>query len=276
MGALMRSALLFLCLAFVACTFAQRAGFRDAVIIDEFTTVTRQIIITTEDNTVYPVTQTAFATATDGSIIGNERDLQLVVVSGQSNLLMTAGVANGNFQCATPDGAQGYSTVQWDGADASFNLQANGLGALNFRADSNFAFRARIFSDLSTIVSFRVYSGSGSALCSRNLTLPGGESTNEFELDFSRVGAIEMIVQQRPQPVDVTVELFTVLGPIPQTPSPTPSPSPIPSNSRTPTPTPSPSEQCICRCPVFTCEVFRVTGQYNYYTIALKDLFHFF
>merc|ERR1712110_228782 len=133
--ALMRSALLFLCLAFVACTFAQRAGFRDAVIIDEFTTVTRQIIITTEDNTVYPVTQTAFATATDG--------------------------------------AQGYSTVQWDGADASFNLQANGLGALNFRADSNFAFRARIFSDLSTIVSFRVYSGSGSALCSRNLTLPG-------------------------------------------------------------------------------------------------------
>merc|ERR1712137_777531 len=252
MGALMRSALLFLCLAFVACTFAQRAGFRDAVIIDEFTTVTRQIIITTEDNTVYPVTQTAFATATDGSIIGNERDLQLVVVSGQSNLLMTAGVANGNFQCATPDGAQGYSTVQWDGADASFNLQANGLGALNFRADSNFAFRARIFSDLSTIVSFRVYSGSGSALCSRNLTLPGGESTNEFELDFSRVGAIEMIVQQRPQPVDVTVELFTVLGPIPQTPSPTPSPSPIPSNSRTPTPTPSPSEQCIC--PVFTCE----------------------
>merc|ERR1712110_222823 len=271
--ALMRSALLFLCLAFVACTFAQRAGFRDAVIIDEFTTVTRQIIITTEDNTVYPVTQTAFATATDGSIIGNERDLQLVVVSGQSNLLMTA------------DGAQGYSTVQWDGADASFNLQANGLGALNFRADSNFAFRARIFSDLSTIVSFRVYSGSGSALCSRNLTLPGGESTNEFELefssftsgcDFSRVGAIEMIVQQRPQPVDVTVELFTVLGPIPQTPSPPPSPSPIPSNSRTPTPTPSPSEQCICRCPVFTCEVFRVTGQYNYYTIALKDLFHFF
>merc|ERR1712137_305284 len=236
MGALMRSALLFLCLAIVACTFAQRAGFRDAVIIDEFTTVTRQIIITTEDNTVYPVTQTAFATATDGSIIGNERDLQLVVVSGQSNLLMTAGVANGNFQCAT-------------------------------------------------IVSFRVYSGSGSALCSRNLTLPGGESTNEFELefssftsgcDFSRVGAIEMIVQQRPQPVDVTVELFTVLGPIPQTPSPTPSPSPIPSNSRTPTPTPSPSEQCICRCPVFTCEVFRVTGQYNYYTIALKDLFHFF
>merc|ERR1712167_154011 len=163
------------------------------------------------------------------------------------NLLMTAGVANGNFQCATPDGA-----------DASFNLQANGLGALNFRADSNFAFRARIFSDLSTIVSFRVYSGSGSALRSRNLTLPGGESTNEFELefssftsgcDFSRVGAIEMIVQQRPQPVDVTVELFTVLGPIPQTPS----------------PTPSPSEQCICRCPVFTCEVFRVTGQYNYY-----------
>merc|ERR1712211_196774 len=138
----------------------------------------------------------AFATATDGSIIGNERDLQLVVVSGASNLLMTAGVANGNFQCATPDGAQGYSTVQWDGADASFNL-----------------------------------------------TLPGGESTNEFELefsgftsgcDFSSVGAIEMVVQQRPQPVDVTVELFTVLGPIPQTPTPTRTPTPVPSNSATP------------------------------------------
>merc|ERR1712032_1795965 len=227
-------------------------------IIDEFTTVTRQIIITTEDNTVYPVTQTAFATATDGSIIGNERDLQLVVVSGASNLLMTAGVANGNFQCATPDGAQGYSTVQWDGADASFNLQANGLNARDFTAGGNTYFRTRIFSDLTT----------------NEYQLPFTSFTSGC--DFTRVGALEMIVQQRPQPVDVTVELFTVVGPIPVSPSATPSPSPIPSNSRTPTPTPSPSEQCICKCPVFTCEVFRVTGQYNYYTIALKDLFHFF
>jgi hypothetical protein len=216
----------------VACTFAQAPGFQDNIIIDEFTTITRQIIITTEDNTVYPVTQTAFATSTDGSIIGNERDLQLVVVSGNSNLLMTAGVANGNFQCATPDGAQGYSTVQWDGADASFNLQANGLNARDFTAGGNTYFRTRIFSDLTTIVTFRVYSGSSSAVCSRNITLPGGESTNEYQLpftsftsgcDFTRVGALEMIVQQRPQPVDVTVELFTVVGPIPVSPSATPS-----------------------------------------------------
>merc|ERR1712032_1234753 len=196
---------------------------------------TPQIIIQTEANSQYPIVQTRSTTASD--ILGGERDLRLTVLSGSDNLVLSSGVSNGLFQCATPAGARGRSTLQFDGVDGSINLNPSGLGGLNFRNNGGNSFRVSVTSDLATRVDFLVYSGSTSSGC-----------------DFSSVGAIEIVTQMEPN-VDVQVSLFSVYGPIPATPSPTRTPTPIPSNSVTPSRTPTPSNRCVCNCNAFTCDI---------------------
>merc|ERR1719387_3411235 len=131
----------------ITVALAQQAGFQDTLIIDDFTTVTPQIIV-----------QTRSTTASD--ILGGERDLRLTVLSGSDNLVLSSGVSNGLFQCATPAGARGRSTLQFDGVDGSINLNPSGLGGLNFRNNGGNSFRVSVTSDLATRVDFLVYSGS--------------------------------------------------------------------------------------------------------------------
>merc|ERR1712100_626841 len=192
-------------------------------------TVTHQIIIQTEANSQYPIVQTRSTTASD--ILGGERDLRLTVLSGSDNLVLSSGVSNGLFQCATPAGARGRSTLQFDGVDGSINLNPSGLGGLNFRNNGGNSFRVSVTSD--TVILFSQFSSG---------------------CDFSSVGAIEIVAQMEPN-VDVQVSLFSVYGPIPATPSPTRTPTPIPSNSVTPSRTPTPSNRCVCNCNAFTCDI---------------------
>merc|ERR1712032_524343 len=211
----MKAVFLFFCMV-IAVALAQQAGFQDTLIIDDFTTVTPQIIIQTEANSQYPIVQTRSTTASD--ILGGERDLRLTVLSGSDNLVLSSGVSNGLFQCATPAGARGRSTLQFDGVDGSISLNPSGLGGLNFRNNGGNSFRVSVTSDLATRVDFLVYSGSTSAVC---------------VFDLTNVGAIEIVAQMEPN-VDVQVPLFSVYGPIPVTPTPSRTPTPVPSNSVTP------------------------------------------
>merc|ERR1712222_208017 len=235
----MKAVFLFFCMV-IAVALAQQAGFQDTLIIDDFTTVTPQIIIQTEANSQYPIVQTRSTTASD--ILGGERDLRLTVLSGSDNLVLSSGVSNGLFQCATPAGARGRSTVQFDGVDGSINLNPSGLGGLNFRNNGGNSFRVSVTSDLATRVDFLVYSGSTSAVCVYNLTLVAGSTVD-------------------------TVILFSVYGPIPATPSPTRTPTPIPSNSVTPSRTPTPSNRCVCNCNAFTCDI-RVDPLHRFNTFS--------
>merc|ERR1712110_1273887 len=227
-------------------------------VIDDFTTVTPQIIIQTALDSQYPIVQTRSTVASD--VLGGERDLRLTVFSGTDNLVLSSGVSNGLFQCATPAGARGQSTVQYDGADGSISL--SGLGGVNLRNNGGNSFRVSVTSDLATRVDFVVYSGSANARCVFNLTLVAGSTvdtvlqSSQFSsgCDFSSVGAIEIIALMEAN-VDVQVSLFSVYGPIPATPTPTPSPSRIPSQSGTPSRTPTPSDRCVCNCNAFTCDI---------------------
>merc|ERR1712232_160284 len=255
----MKAVFLFFCMV-IAVALAQQAGFQDTLVIDDFTTVTPQILIQTEASSNYPIVGTRSTTASD--ILGGERDLRLTVLTGEDNLVLSSGVASGAFQCATPAGASGRSTLQWDGVDGSINLNPSGLGALNFRANGGNSFRVSVTTDIATRVDFIVYSGSASATCVFNLSLAAGTTVDTVLLfsqfsngcDFSRVGALEIVAQMGPN-VDVLVNIFSVYGPTPPTPSPSPSPSPVPSQSVTPSRTPTPSNRCVCNCNAFTCDI---------------------
>merc|ERR1712063_170612 len=243
----MKAVFLFFCMV-IAVVLAQQPGFQDTLVIDDFTTVTPQIIIQTALDSQYPIVQTRSTVASD--VLGGERDLRLTVFSGTDNLVLSSGVSNGLFQCATPAGARGQSTVQYDGADGSINLSPSGLGGVNLRNNGGNSFRVSVTSDLATRVDFVVYSGSANARCVFNLTLVAGSTVDTVLLfsqfssgcDFSSVGAIEIIALMEPN-VDVQVSLFSVYGPIPATPTPTPSPSRIPSH------------RCVCNCNAFTCDI---------------------
>merc|ERR1712139_163801 len=208
----MKAVFLFFCMV-IAVVLAQQPGFQDTLVIDDFTTVTPQIIIQTALDSQYPIVQTRSTVASD--VLGGERDLRLTVFSGTDNLVLSSGVANGLFQCATPAGARGQSTVQYDGADGSINLTPVAGSTVD------------------TVLLFSQFSSG---------------------CDFSSVGAIEIIALMEPN-VDVQVSLFSVYGPIPATPTPTPSPSRIPSQSGTPSRTPTPSDRCVCNCNAFTCDI---------------------
>merc|ERR1712032_354992 len=214
----MKAVFLFFCMV-IAVALAQQAGFQDTLIIDDFTTVTPQIIIQTEANSQYPIVQTRSTTASD--ILGGERDLRLTVLSGSDNLVLSSGVSNGLFQCATPAGARGRSTLQFDGVDGSINAVC--VFNLTLVAGST----------VDTVILFSQF-GSG--------------------CDFTNVGAIEIVAQMEPN-VDVQVSLFSVYGPIPVTLTPSRTPTPVPSNSVTPSRTPTPSNRCVCNCNAFTCDI---------------------
>merc|ERR1712110_243126 len=237
----MKAVFLFFCMV-IAVVLAQQPGFQDTLVIDDFTTVTPQIIIQTALDSQYPIVQTRSTVASD--VLGGERDLRLTVFSGTDNLVLSSGVSNGLFQCATPAGARGQSTVQYDGTDGSINLNPSGLGGVNLRNNGGNSFRVSVTSDLATRVDFVVYSGSANARCVFNLTLVAGSTVDtvlqfsQFSsgCDFSSVGAIEIIALMEAN-VDVQVSLFSVYGPIPAT------------------PTPTPSDRCVCNCNAFTCDI---------------------
>lgn len=267
----MKSILFLALLATVALVSGQQ--FTDIVFIDDFIVETPTIVILIPSNPSFPISEQA--STTDQDIVGGERDLELTVLSGNSNLILTTGVAGGDFTCSTPNEASGESLIQWDGVDGDINLVANGLNGFDLTQSNGESFRTLIESDQPTTVQFRVYSGSNQ--CTRNVNVPGDDTTNEYILDFdsftgsctfSNAGAIEIHVTMSAN-VDVLVELLSTYGPVPVT------PSASRSRSRTPTVTSTPTPRlCRCQCPVFTCEVFRVDDEYYFYSNFFNYFFN--
>jgi len=272
----MKIALFFVLLVIAAFTSAQQ--FQDVFFVDDFEVETPTIIIIIPNNPSFPIVETAFTQ--DASILGGERDLQLTTLSGNSNLILTAGVASGSYTCSTPNEARGNSLLQYDGIDGTMTLNPSGLGSVNFEQEDAFAIRTEIESDLVTTIDFRAYESGSSSPCTRTVQVPGDDTQNEYILDytsfsgncdFSNIGAFEIFVNMADN-VDVLITLLSIYGPVPITPSPTRTPTPAPSATRTPTPTPS--DTCVCRCPIFVCEVFRVDdGDYYFYNTYFGAFF---
>jgi len=247
----------------------------DLLVIDDFAAGAQTIIITIPSSPQFPVSDfDIVAPTTANNILGGERDLELVVDAGSKNLILSTQVSitDKEYRISTPNGASGFSHIQWDGKDNSLTLDANGLGAIDFTfAGSANQFKSIIDSDHATTYTITVSSPGKTCSAEIDVGEDEGETThltnfNEFTggCDFTKIGAIEIQVEAFVA-VDASLKIFSVIGVPP--PSPTPvSPSPLPpsesrSNSPPPTPSPgasqsnTPSQQCLCHCPAFTCEL---------------------
>jgi len=271
------------------CVFAQSKT--DLLIIDDFQSGLQTIIIEIPaNNNSLPITMTDFASPSGNNvnILGGERDLELVVQTGAPNLILTAQILTGQFAVSTPNGASGFSTVQWDGKDNSINLNSQGLGGIDFTFSGNAAeLRATLDSDHATTFTITVVSMDGKQ-CVLELDVAEGSAAKDYtasykdfsgNCDFTNVGAIEVTIDAS-LAVDADMELFSVFGVVPATPTPSKSHSKNPSQTRTPagsktppsgtrtpTPTRTPSKNpsqsrtpssvadCLCHCPAFTCEL---------------------
>ena len=198
--------------------YAQSSGFQDILVIDDFTVPTSSLLIQSNETTIYPVVRTT--STASSSILGGERDLELIFLSGVPNLIISSGVASGYFQSSTPNNGSGRSTCQYDGTDRSFSLNPSGLGGLNFRSNgaNSICFSAK--SDLSTILTIKVYSGSANAQCqfAQKITPSGWGSDTSYIIPFSsfsagcnfaNVGAVEIVAELFAN-VDIAVGILEV------------------------------------------------------------------
>jgi hypothetical protein len=167
--------------------------------------------------------------------------LSLTAEDGSNNIVLTSGVSGGIWSVSTPNGASGFSFIQYDGVDGTTDLNPNGLGGLDITSDAAFAFQLQIQSDLETEYTLTVYS-LGGGQSDVVLSIPGGNQPNQFlalytdftgNADFANIGAIEVLVEAH-QNVDALLFEFTTWGPQVSG-SATPAP-PAVSSSRTPEP----------------------------------------
>jgi len=251
----------------------------DLLIIDDFSAGPQTIIITIPSSPTFPVKQSSIAapTGTNINILGGERDLELSVGSGTKNLILSTQISTDDqeYRISTPNGASGFSHVQYDGKDNSITLSPAGLGAidLTFAGSAN-QFKTTIDSDHATTYTLTVTSPGKTCSAEIDIGEAAGEQSHTVNFsqfdgncDFTKIGSIDVQVEALVA-VDASLKTFTVIGTLPSAsppPPPPPSASKVPSDSRSNSPPPSPSKgasasappsvACLCHCPAFTCEL---------------------
>lgn len=212
---------------------------------------------------------TSTSGAKDTKILGGERDLIFVALTGSSGRVFSSSVSvvntTGQWDVSSPNGASGEVTMQYDSLDNSTTLQVNGFTQITGTSSGldltegglGEAFRMIVETDIATVYTISVYSPDGSH-CDHDINVPSGNVPQDVLLqfsqftgscDFKNVGAIVVVIQAFAN-VDTIVTLFETVG---TPPSPTPSPSIGASVS--PSPSAAPAAECYCTCPAFTCEL---------------------
>lgn len=224
-----------------ACIFAQENEVK--FVIDPFTAQTDTIVILipsgglTENDPA--IIETEFVLA--NNIMGEERDVQLTVTSGDGNLVLSSGVSGGQYTASTPNEARGNSLYQLDGIDGTATLNPSGLSNHpnnDFTNGNAFAIRVLMEADLPGRVFFRFYSDTQNAICQVLQNLPGDDTLHEYIIpysqfdvtncNFNNIGAIEIVIAMDDN-VDIIIQDFSTWGPV---------------------------QTCICDCPAFTCRLY--------------------
>ena len=197
--------ILFLCLL-IGITYAN-----NLITIDDFSINAQVLIISLSNPPQLPSTVTSFQTDSVGSssknILGGERDLALTLTTGSAGRVATAGVSQNSFNAAFPNGASGYSLLQYDGIDNSIDVNTTGFTAIpeastgvNFLLNNGAAFNLTYQIDIETsgfIYVFDIYGG----ISSVEIDFDGGSVKKSLVLPFSifqgyanfaHVGAVEL------------------------------------------------------------------------------------
>lgn len=192
-------------------------AYRPISTLDDFSG-SQLLIGVISDSSEFPITVEGFYQST--AVLGGERDLELVVTSGPSGAVFTAGVNNDDLSNSSPYMGNAFTVYQLDGNDASTDLNENGLQSFDLTfAGSASAFRLVGFSDIPSSIDFFIYTGSGRM--SYRLAVAAGFADAEYIVEYSRftgngdfsdVGAIELQFDGSKQ-IDVQFSFFGVVGP---------------------------------------------------------------
>jgi len=150
-----------------------------------------------------PIVVSKSANISDDSLLGVERDLSLVALEGSEGSVLSCGVTTGEYNLATASSSHGYAVLQYDGVDASNEINPTGLGGVSLKEGGSNAFQLIVHSDHPTDYSIKIYSGA-SAVSEYKGRFPQNQKRphslyakfSEFEgnADFNNVGAIELII----------------------------------------------------------------------------------
>ena len=109
--------------------------YSDFATIDYFSASSNRISISATNQTL-PASGYTIVQSMDNDILGNERDLQLIASSGNSNSNFTTIVDGGVSSSQMGIDTTGTIIFQYDGMDNSMNLNPHGLGSVNFLYNS--------------------------------------------------------------------------------------------------------------------------------------------
>lgn len=188
----------------------QPAHAAGGVIIDEFEEIADAQILN-----VTLATSPQQSTLDHASIIGGERDAQVVVTAGSGTMTTNTSDPAGFLNHSQPVGLRGRTILTWDGNDNNAAvLNATGLGGVNLAAPTNDAFLLGVISaDLASQLQIQVYS-SAANFSTATLNIPAGTSETTFPIlfssfvvsggtgaNFANVGAVVMTINSAGTPV---------------------------------------------------------------------------
>ena len=191
----------------------------NTLIIDDFTVDQETLALVTSSTTSYPITQAGYQQdATQTHILGGERDMGVIITSGDPNEVVAVAVEGNAFSYSTASGTTGFSVLQYDGVDGSMNVNVTGLtsfpgasSGLNLENNNGNAFNITYMTDVSLVITIKVWDISAGE-CLVQLPVVAGESVslipfNTFtgNCNFQKVGAIELDISAV---TDVDFELF--------------------------------------------------------------------
>ncbi len=193
-----------------------------AIIIDSF-----------DDSQV--VTQTGIGTAAgfvNGAMIGGQRDVEVIVTNGETDLEMTADAGGNSLLTHSQDSnVVGSTLVVWDGIDNDpLTVDPTGLGGVDLTGGGILdAIAIRItFDDLPVNLTMRV--GNGANVSERMLALPGGifspilfvlpfasfATLSGTGADFMDVGVIELMIDGQIGGTDVEIDFLQAITEVPE------------------------------------------------------------
>ena len=232
-------------LAAAAALVMAAAGAQAAFVIDDFSL--GQADLSDFANGVLPVNTAAYGTdlasgvgstsGLSGSIIGTQRDLMVYKVNQTgtaASRAVTGGVDGGLFTFSSPAQTSGFAVLRWDGAGTSFNqaLSTSGLGGVDL---SSFGFGIRVKSqnDLAYDITLQAWTEEtvgNWVLKEKTVSAPSSSSSQQnidflfssasfLGADFSRVGALQLIVNTGAltSALDVDIDIIANVVPEPGT-----------------------------------------------------------
>ena len=211
--------LLAICLiCFVVVGSASR---KDVTILDVWDT-TEPAVILSNDGAPPAIEEFQCVLEDDSNIFGGERDVYLVMLTGQSNQVLSVSISNGDLNLAAPNGATGTLSVQYDGNDCSEVININGLGGVDLTYNRVDSFHLTGTSDHFVDIQLRVYSPDGGISTATFSFLE--ELSNQIQdvyvpfsqfsgdADFRNVGAFEIYIDIEAN-VDALINTFALSGP---------------------------------------------------------------